>query len=70
MNLKSINWGLIIFFALIFIAIGDKILPGVLGEASANTRNTINEFLIGLVPGWEPSVNPYERTEDAIQESL
>ncbi|MFZ4666100.1 MAG: hypothetical protein ACOYME_06720 [Prochlorotrichaceae cyanobacterium] len=65
--MKSINWGIILFAAILFISIGDKILPGALGEASANTRNSINNFLIGLVPHWKPSVDPNKRTEDAIK---
>ena len=65
--MKSINWGILVFIAIVFIAIGDKFLPGALGEASAKTRNGINNFLIGLVPSWEPSVDPNKRTEDAIK---
>jgi hypothetical protein len=41
-------------------------LPGALGETSAKTRQSINNFLIGLVPNWKPSVDPYKRTEDAL----
>ncbi len=65
--MKSSHVGIVLFIAIVFIAIGDKFLPGALGEASAKTRNGINNFLIGLVPSWEPSVDPHKRTEDAIK---
>ena len=65
--MKSVNWGLLILGAVLYISLGDRFLPGALGETSANIRHGINNFLIGLVPSWEPSVDPYKRTEDAIE---
>jgi hypothetical protein len=67
MKKPFIAWELIVLVAVLYISLGDKVLPGALGETSAKTRQSINNFLIGLVPGWEPSVDPYQRTEDAIE---
>ncbi|MEC4983974.1 MAG: hypothetical protein SAJ37_11210 [Oscillatoria sp. PMC 1068.18] len=53
--------------ALLFIGIGDTVLPGSLGEASKNTRQSINQFIIGLFPDKE-FTNPNERTEEAVEE--
>lgn len=67
--MKKINWGLLLLGTVLFISIGDKVIPGPVGQASANLRNNINQFLIGLVPSWKPSVNPYQRTEDALKKT-
>jgi hypothetical protein len=64
---KSINWGLLFFAGILFVALGDKVLPSPLKEMSTQVRNSVNNFLIGLVPDWKPSVNPYQRTEDALK---
>jgi hypothetical protein len=53
--------------AILYIALGDKVLPGALGQASAKTRGAVNGFVIGLFPDWSPKTNPYERTEKAIE---
>jgi hypothetical protein len=58
---------LIVIVFLIFLTLGDRILPGALGKASTQTRGAINQFLIGLFPDWKPKTDPYERTEKAIE---
>lgn len=58
-----------ILLSLIFIGFGDIFLPKPLSTASFQTRTKINEFIIGLFPGWEPKSNPYSRTERALEET-
>jgi hypothetical protein len=55
-----------LFLFLLFVAIGDKVLPEPMKTTSYQTRTSINKFLIGLIPNWNPK-NPNERTEDAIE---
>lgn len=64
MRPKTILTYLFILF-LIFVTIGDKILPGSLGQASANTREGINNFVKGIFPKKEFK-NPNERTEEEV----
>jgi hypothetical protein len=59
--------GPIIVLAVLFVAIGDKILPEPMKSASRSTRATVNEFVINLVPNRKPKTNPYERTEKEIE---
>ncbi|MGQ4646758.1 hypothetical protein [Lyngbya aestuarii] len=58
---------MLLFLALLFILIGDRLLPEPLGTVSQNTRTSINQFLIGLFPEREPK-DPYQRTEEAIKQ--
>jgi hypothetical protein len=67
MKKPLIAWQIILLVAVLYISLGDKVLPGVAGETSAKLRQSINNFIIGLIPDWEPSVDPYQRTEDAIE---
>ena len=58
-------------FAIVFLAfvfLGDRFLPEPLGPASEKTRVTLNKFLVGLIPNWEPKTNPYQRTEEALEQ--
>jgi hypothetical protein len=55
-----------IVLALLFITLGDRVLPEPLASASLKTRTSANEFLVGLFPNKQPK-NPNKRTEDAIQ---
>ncbi|NCJ07966.1 hypothetical protein GS597_15920 [Synechococcales cyanobacterium C] len=61
---------LIVFgtLVLLFVALGDRILPDPLGSASATTRKTLNQALVNLFPTFRPPLDPHERTEDAIQQ--
>ncbi|MBZ8182268.1 MAG: hypothetical protein SAL07_13425 [Oscillatoria sp. PMC 1051.18] len=60
-------WTIIGILVLLFIGIGDTVLPGSLGKASKNTRQSINQFIVGLFPDKE-FTNPNERTEKAVEE--
>lgn len=53
---------------LVFVLLGDRFLPEPLGPASAQTRVTLNKFFVGLIPQWERKTNPYERTEEALEQ--
>lgn len=57
----------ILILFVVFITLGDRLLPEPMKSASRNTRTSINEFLVNLSPQWNPK-NPNERTEDAIKE--
>ncbi len=46
-----------------FITVGDRILPGSLGQASRNTRVGISRFLMGLVPNKAPNLNEEREKE-------
>ncbi|WP_016951253.1 hypothetical protein [Anabaena sp. PCC 7108] len=60
---------LILIGFLLFVAGGDKVLPGSLGQASTHTRLAINNVFIGLFPSWRPKTNPYARTEKQLRET-
>lgn len=59
---------ILVILGLLFITIGDLVLPEPLKESSFRTRNSINEFMLSLVPSLEPKTRPYERTERALEE--
>jgi hypothetical protein len=52
---------------LIFVSLGDRILPKPLSDASRNTRNGINNAIIGIFPQ-KQFKNPNERTEKAVDQ--
>jgi len=58
---------LVIFLLVIFVTVGDIILPEPLRSASKNTKATINSFIIGLAPK-DKFTNPNDRTEKAVDE--
>ncbi|AKG20301.1 hypothetical protein [Calothrix sp. 336/3] len=60
---------LLLILALVFIGFGDSFLPKPLSVASRNTRNTINQLIVGFFPSWQPKVKPQERTNKAIEET-
>ncbi len=66
MRPKTVFTYLFIIF-MIFVTLGDKFLPGSLGQASVNTREGINNFVKGIFPQKEFK-NPNKRTEDAVDE--
>lgn len=66
MDRKSAIIYLAILF-LLFVALGDKVLPKPLSTASVQTRTSLNNFFVGLFPKKEPKLNPYERTEKEIE---
>ncbi|MBW4522069.1 MAG: hypothetical protein KME16_20500 [Scytolyngbya sp. HA4215-MV1] len=59
---------LTLFFLLIlvFIGFGDRFLPKPLSTYSIQTRNSLNQTIVGLFPSVKTG-SPYERTEQAIQ---
>lgn len=69
--MKAIQGYIPIFLVLgiLFVAVGDKFLPEPLKGASRTTRTTVNEFVIGLIPNRKPKTNPYQRTEDALDQT-
>lgn len=56
-----------IILGVLFISIGDRVLPHPMSTASTQTRQTVNQFLNELFPKWE-TVNPNAQTEKAIKE--
>lgn len=59
---------LVLLLSVLFVGIGDRVLPEPLKSASFNTRETINKNLIGLFPSRKPKLKPHERTRKAIEE--
>jgi hypothetical protein len=55
-----------IILGLLFVGIGDRVLPDPLATASADTRAHINQFFDGFLPDVQ-SFNPNRRTEEAIE---
>jgi hypothetical protein len=58
----------IIIGFVLFVAGGDQVFPGGVGKASTQIRTTVNNFLIGVFPTWQPKTKPYDRTEQELQE--
>lgn len=52
---------------LLFISIGDSVLPDPWGEASFRSRRNVTQFLADLFPDWEPK-DPSQRTKEAIDQ--
>lgn len=55
---------LLVLMAFVYIGIGD-LIPGPVGKFSVSTRNQINNWIVGLVPDWNPK-NPNRRTEEQL----
>ncbi len=62
------NFTAIMVIIFIFIRFGDSFLPKPLSTYSLQTRNTINQLVIGLFPIWKPKVNPYQKTEKQLDD--
>ncbi|MBD2626349.1 hypothetical protein [Trichormus variabilis] len=60
---------LILIGCLLFVAGGDRVFTGSLGQASTHTRLAMNKFFIGLFPSWRPKTDPYARTEKQLRET-
>jgi hypothetical protein len=67
MKPSNVIFYLIVLFML-FVALGDRVFPKPLSTASLQTRTTINNFFIGLLPKSGPKLNPNERTEKAVEQ--
>ena len=57
---------ILLFLFLLFVAVGEYIPFKPVSSASVQTKNTLNQFVMGLFPSKRPR-NPYERTEKAIE---
>jgi hypothetical protein len=58
-----------IFIAFIlFVTVGDKVLPGTLGKYSIHTREALNNFAFNLFPTVKRPKNPNARTEKDVEE--
>ena len=68
MSRRKLPIPFLLFIAILFIALGDRFLPQPLSGASLNTRNTLNQTIVGLFPSWRPKTKPYERTEKALEQ--
>ena len=53
---------------ILFITLGDKVLPGELGKSSAQTRIALNNFALNLFPTIKRPKNPNTRTEKAVED--
>ncbi|MEA5597975.1 hypothetical protein [Rivularia sp. UHCC 0363] len=60
---------LILLIFILFVGIGDSVLPEPMKSASLNTRESINKNLLGLFPTWKSKLKPNERTNKAIEEA-
>ncbi|MGF1673040.1 MAG: hypothetical protein ACFCUV_05045 [Rivularia sp. (in: cyanobacteria)] len=58
---------LLLLVFVLFVGIGDRVLPEPMKSASFNTRTTINKNLLGLFPTWKSKLKPHERTNKAIE---
>jgi hypothetical protein len=64
MNLKTLTLPILLIMV-VFIGVGDRILPKPLNTMSFNTRNAINQALMGLSPKLKPQ-KPNAETEKAV----
>jgi hypothetical protein len=66
---KKSNFILLFLLFVIFVGVGDRLLPEPMKSASLNTRTSINKGLIKLFPTRESKLKPHERTRKAIEEA-
>ena len=53
---------------ILFITLGDKVLPGALGKSSTQTRIALNNFAIDLFSNIKRPKNPNTRTDKALKD--
>ncbi len=53
---------------ILFVTVGDKVLPGALGKYSIQTRIALNNFALNLFPTVKRPKNPNARTEKQLEE--
>ncbi|MGD1849541.1 MAG: hypothetical protein ACFCBU_02685 [Cyanophyceae cyanobacterium] len=58
----------LLIIGIIFVGCGDRFLPEPLKGASFSSRQTLNQVFINLFPQRDRKTNPYQRTEDAIDD--
>jgi hypothetical protein len=61
----NINFTHLFILAVLFISLGDRVLPQPMSTVSTQTRETIHQFLTGLFPKSQPE-NSHARTENAM----
>lgn len=66
--LKGHFWKIVVPLLLLYIAIGDSILPESAGSYSRLTRQTINSYLVSLFPDKEVE-SPYGRNDELIEKA-
>ncbi|MBE9231508.1 MAG: hypothetical protein ACLBM1_14830 [Cuspidothrix sp.] len=57
----------LIIGVILFLTIGDKILPGDLGKSSVQSRTALNNFALNLFPDIKQPRNPNESTEKEVE---
>ncbi len=67
--LKNIPFGLILLISVIYVGFGDQFLPPAIGQYSGQARRSLDGMMIGMFPEWRPKTNPYDRTQDALQQT-
>jgi hypothetical protein len=58
---------LLVLGSLLFITLGDRILPKPLSQYSSQTRNTLNQVILGLFPKDVPE-RPSKQREEQLEE--
>ena len=59
--------GFLLLLSMLFIAVGDRVLPPAIGQYSFQTRAAFDRMLISLFRSWRPRTNPNQRTERAVE---
>lgn len=57
----------ILLGTLVFLMVGDR-LPDPVGGFGRQAKQSVNGFVIGLFPTWDPDLNPNGRTESQLRE--
>ena len=66
MDFKKLTLG-VLTIALLFIFLGDRVLPQPVAGYSLNTRTALNKMLIGLLPSIKRQ-NHDAKTEEAVDQ--
>ncbi len=61
--------GIATFLFLLFVFVGDRILPEPMKSASTRTRTQLNNFVLGLFPSDKPK-NLNEQREKKLEQQL
>ena len=66
--MKRFNLGLVAVLGVAFVAWGDRVFPGRIGEASSQVRSAIVSSIKNSFPSDTQGENPNKRTLKAIEE--
>ncbi|MGF1603339.1 MAG: hypothetical protein ACFCU8_15225 [Thermosynechococcaceae cyanobacterium] len=66
MDFKKITLALLAL-GLLFVSLGDRVLPAPVAGYSLSARTTLNKVLVGLLPSIK-SQNPDAKTEETVKE--